>query len=539
MNWVIGKKQKRRNRIKAQFGKNPMELEAWESLEKRMREIRMYEELVVQDVKKEEWQSAGSVDTVTWNDLEMDRVFARINHTRTYMGEQILYHRLHNMQTRQSCEDMEKRISFFSRRESIRTEIEEKLMRIGKQKESCYLPFFLTEEINPLVIPGAILYFLQGLLVFCLIGAILLRSNLWATGFLVVAVVNLLIYLHTKCKYEGNLFMVSSLKELFDFCNWIVKKLEPDRPEILHALEKTQKLSHRMLRWQTRKYQSISGDVTGILWDYIAGITLHDVVAFYRIQKTLRACKKETMQLYTFAGEIDMEIAIASFRKSLPQWCCPSLQSDGAISVEEISHPLMADAIPNDFVLKKGVVLTGANASGKSTFMKAVAINVILAQTINTCVAKNMKMPAIQVMTSMALRDDVLQGESYYMREIKYLKRMLDELKTGEPMLFVIDEILKGTNTRERLAASNAILSYMVQKQGFLLIATHDLELVYALKNRYDTYYFDSQVHEKDIVFPYKIRRGIVGKTNAIDLMELLDFPEEITDQARREVGKR
>lgn len=539
MNWVIGKKQKRRNRIKAQFGKNPMELEAWESLEKRMREIRMYEELVVQEVKKEEWQSAGSVDTVTWNDLEMDRVFARINHTRTYMGEQILYHRLHNMQTRQSCEDMEKRISFFSRRESIRTEIEEKLMRIGKQKESCYLPFFLTEEINPLVIPGAILYFLQGLLVFCLIGAILLRSNLWATGFLVVAVVNLLIYLHTKCKYEGNLFMVSSLKELFDFCNWIVKKLEPDRPEILHALEKTQKLSHRMLRWQTRKYQSISGDVTGILWDYIAGITLHDVVAFYRIQKTLRACKKETMQLYTFAGEIDMEIAIASFRKSLPQWCCPSLQSDGAISVEEISHPLMADAIPNDFVLKKGVVLTGANASGKSTFMKAVAINVILAQTINTCVAKNMKMPAIQVMTSMALRDDVLQGESYYMREIKYLKRMLDELKTGEPMLFVIDEILKGTNTRERLAASNAILSYMVQKQGFLLIATHDLELVYALKNRYDTYYFDSQVHEKDIVFPYKIRRGIVGKTNAIDLMELLDFPEEITDQARREVGKR
>ena len=383
------------------------------------------------------------------------------------------------------------------------------------------------------------MYFLQGLLAFCLIGAILLRSNLWATGFLVVAVVNLLIYLHTKCKYEGNLFMVSSLKELFDFCNWIVKKLEPDRPEILHALEKTQKLSHRMLRWQTRKYQSISGDVTGILWDYIAGITLHDVVAFYRIQKTLRACKKETMQLYTFAGEIDMEIAIASFRKSLPQWCCPSLQSDGAISVEKIRHPLMADAIPNDFVLKKGVVLTGANASGKSTFMKAVAINVILAQTINTCVAKNMKMPAIQVMTSMALRDDVLQGESYYMREIKYLKRMLDELETGEPMLFVIDEILKGTNTRERLVASNTILSYMVQKQGFLLIATHDLELVYALKNRYDTYCFDSQVHEKDIVFPYKIRRGIVGKTNAIDLMELLDFPEEITDQARREVGKR
>lgn len=89
---------------------------------------------------------------------------------------------------------------------------------------------------------------------------------------------------------------------------------------------------------------------------------------------------------------------------------------------------------------------------------------------------------------------------------------MLDELKTGESMLFVIDEILKGTNTRERLAASNAILSYMVQKQGFLLIATHDLELVYALKNRYDTYYFDSQVREKDIVFHTKSDVGSSGK---------------------------
>ena len=139
----------------------------------------------------------------------------------------------------------------------------------------------------------------------------------------------------------------------------------------------------------------------------------------------------------------------------------------------------------------------------------------------------------------MALRDDVVQKESYYMREMKYLKRMLDEIEKGEPVLFVIDEILKGTNTRERLGASKAILSYMAQKPGFLLVATHDLELVKAEEDLYETYYFDSQVREKDIVFPYKIRRGIIGKTNAIDLMELLDFPEEITDQARREAGKR
>lgn len=133
----------------------------------------------------------------------------------------------------------------------------------------------------------------------------------------------------------------------------------------------------------------------------------------------------------------------------------------------------------------------------------------------------------------MTLRDDVVQKESYYMREMKYLKRMLDEIEKGEPVLFVIDEILKGTNTLERLGASKAILSYMAQKPGFLLVATHDLELVKAEENLYETYYFDSQIFGKDIIFPYKMKPGIAVRTNAIDLMEMMDFPEEITDKAR------
>ena len=110
---------------------------------------------------------------------------------------------------------------------------------------------------------------------------------------------------------------------------------------------------------------------------------------------------------------------------------------------------------------------------------------------------------------------------------------MLDEIEKREPVLYVIDEILKGTNTRERLGASKAILSYMAQKPGFLLVATHDLELVKAEEDLYETYYFDSQICGKDIIFPYKMKQGIAVRTNAIDLMEMMDFPKEITDKAR------
>lgn len=87
-------------------------------------------------------------------------------------------------------------------------------------------------------------------------------------------------------------------------------------------------------------------------------------------------------------------------------------------------------------------MITGANASGKSTFMKALAVNVILAQTIHTVTAKEFAIPRLGVMTSMALRDDILTGESYYIREAKYLKRMLDAVTEEAPILCVIDEIL-------------------------------------------------------------------------------------------------
>ena len=138
----------------------------------------------------------------------------------------------------------------------------------------------------------------------------------------------------------------------------------------------------------------------------------------------------------------------------------------------------------------------------------------------------------------MALRDDVITGESYYMREIRYLKRMLERFGKKEPVLFVIDEILKGTNTAERIAASEAILDYFVKGNQFVLIATHDMELVYAMQGKYDNYYFDSVIQGKDVCFPYMIHRGIGGKTNAIELLDVLSYPEEIITRARKNLGR-
>lgn len=135
--------------------------------------------------------------------------------------------------------------------------------------------------------------------------------------------------------------------------------------------------------------------------------------------------QEQIMALYEYAGRIDMGIAVASFRVSLPYYCKPCILSkhlegvvDGnsrglltcseaiGLDVKGLAHPLIRDAVPNDFELKERALITGANASGKSTFMKALAINVILAQTIHTCTAKEFSMPPVSVITSMSPRDD-------------------------------------------------------------------------------------------------------------------------------------
>ncbi len=110
--------------------------------------------------------------------------------------------------------------------------------------------------------------------------------------------------------------------------------------------------------------------------------------------------------------------------------------------------------------MERNTLVTGSNASGKSTFLKALAVNAILAQTIGVCFAQEFRFGRARVMSSMAVRDSVRGGESYFVAEIRSLKRILDAAEGKTPVLAFVDEILRGTNTIERIAASAAVLDF-------------------------------------------------------------------------------
>lgn len=529
-------KKKQLEKIRERFGRLPSDYEK-ERTRERLDRIAIYHR------ELEEKEGPASVDGITWNDLQMDEVFLRINHTGSYMGEQALYHRLHGGERGEtSWEALERQITFFRENPDERTEIEEALSRIGKRKEDYYMPQFLMNARCWQMQNGFLLHLLQLLLLAFGIGAIVTENIICAAGLLAVALVNLVIYTMTRQKYEAFLYSLGSLKQMLLFCqritapSWVSLLAVPE--DVVKTAGELKGISKKIVGLQTRKYAALTGDMLYLLQDYLFGITLLDLSAFNHIMRLINAKEDQIMKLYAFAGQIDMSISIASFRESLPFYCLPEKGTGAGIFAEKLIHPLLKQPVANDFVLEGRALITGANASGKSTFMKALAINTILARSIHTCTAKSFALPQVQVMTSMSLRDDVLNGESYYVREAARIREMLESGEDASPKLLVIDEILKGTNTAERLAASFAILDYLAGTKNFAVIATHDMELLYDLGAKYENYYFESTVTDTDIVFEYRIHKGRGGNSNAIGLLALLGYPEKIIAAARKRLGQ-
>lgn len=208
-----------------------------------------------------------------------------------------------------------------------------------------------------------------------------------------------------------------------------------------------------------------------------------------------------------------------------------------ALRAKGLYHPLLKHPVRNDFTPGGCCLITGANATGKSTFGKAVAVNAILAQTIHTCTAESFSMQKMRVLTSMAVRDDLVEGKSYYIREISYLKRIVDAVGGSLPVLCIIDEILRGTNTPERLAASEVICRYLAGKNCLAVVATHDMELTRRLSAEYRCYYFTSGIEGNEVCFDYRIHEGVGENRNAIKLLGLMGFPEEIVTMAQAICG--
>jgi DNA mismatch repair ATPase MutS len=192
----------------------------------------------------------------------------------------------------------------------------------------------------------------------------------------------------------------------------------------------------------------------------------------------------------------------------------------------------------NSLVTDRSVLITGSNASGKSTFLKAVAVNAIFAQSIHTCLARKYHSTFFSVFTSMAMRDSVRDGESYFIAEIKSIRRIIEYLNDGTPCLCFIDEVLRGTNTIERIAASSEVLLHLARNNCLCMAATHDIELTCILEEGYRNLHFQETIAKDGIVFDYRLHDGRATSRNAIKLLRLMKFGEAIVSAAENRAAR-
>ncbi len=212
-----------------------------------------------------------------------------------------------------------------------------------------------------------------------------------------------------------------------------------------------------------------------------------------------------------------------------PEWCFPEIADEHfTLSAREIGHPLISkqQSVSNDFSINGTAridLITGSNMAGKSTFLRSIGVNMILAYAGSGVCAKSFTVSVAQLMSSMRIEDNLSENTSTFYAELKKLKSIIDEVNKSGKTFILLDEILRGTNSLDRHAGSKALIQQLVRQQAVAIIATHDIELSkletefpQSIKN----YHFDVQVNREKLFFDYKLKEGICTSMNASILMK-------------------
>lgn len=498
------------------------------------------EELARISMYYQKHQRADQIDDITWNDLNLDAVYQRLNTCLSAAGDEYLYYRL-----RTPAKDgdellyLEKRIRFFMEQEEERHRLQKICYQLGRTgRHSIY------EYLDHLDLLGerkSGKYFFWDFLVLLSIGLMFVSLPVGLICLFGVLCHNLITYFKEFRQVEPYITSFAYVRRLLQGTDELGKA---DISEIAEELTEVREINRKLRGFIKSSYLITAAGQSGgnpleVLFDYLRMLFYLDLIRFNKALHDLRRYMSEVDRLITVVGQLECAVAVGSFRKSLGEnWCEPKLCEEAGkdlfLRAEELYHPLLQNAVPNDLYAKRGVLLTGSNASGKSTFLRAVAVNALLAQTVHTCAAAKYEAPFYRIYSSMSLRDDLTGGDSYYMVEIKSIKRILDQArqKEGSPVLCFVDEVLRGTNTVERIAASTQIMKKLAAGHALCFAATHDIELTKLLRQEYDNYHFEERIEENDIFFPYLLMNGPASTRNAIALLKMLQYDESITAAA-------
>lgn len=488
------------------------------------------------NLKQEENQQVISGQTA--DDLDFDLFFAFIDRTTSKVGQQYLYAKTRTLDySSEKNKYQEQMIQYLDKHPEDRLKIQYQLQKLNNSQA-----YYIVDLFQQKMDEKPQWYYLIPTLSFCSLCSLVLSfiSPIFIVLFLSLFGIN--IFIHFGLKRKTNVF-VNSIPSLLtlgavakNISNYeFLKKKDSD---ITPSLNVITDIRRKMSFFKVE--QKLDSDMEAAYWyllELLKITFLLEPLLLFSSLDTLRFKAKEIENVYRFVGEMDSIVSVASLRSGLDHYCIPEIcKNVSKVRFKNIIHPLVPDCIPNDACFEKSVLLTGSNMSGKTTFIRAIGLNVISGITLNTCFASSAAIPCANLFSVIRIEDDLMSSSSYFFREADEMKNIIQQVEQNTYSIVLLDELLKGTNTKERISSAKAILSFLSKRNCQVFVSTHDIELTSLLKEQFELVHFSEHVSDSEVHFDYKLKSGVPKNGNAIRILEMQGFPNEIIQDARAQL---
>ena len=486
---------------------------------------------------------SGFLSGRTMNDLNFEDLFESLDLTTSKVGQQYFYTKLCANNLSAYSKEHEKITEKFSTDADFVLQTEKQLKKLEKRDAYNIISLFTKE------LPGISTFysFVINILRFVpfTFAVLLIAFHLNFCFYLLVLsiVVNFVIYYMNKSVQIPFQYAIPQLLVLMKCSAKLAvnPKFDCLSKGILKDIDTLKPISKSSTLFKIENLLTTDiSEVTLLVTELFKIITLTEPYLFYKTTKLINGKQKEIEKLYCFAGEIDSLLTISKIRSAAPWYCLPSNgTSKVKFSFSDMIHPLVPFCVANSLSIKgKSILLTGSNMSGKSTFIRTIGVNILLAQTINTCFARHFHLHQACILDSMiTISDDLMNSKSLFFEEVLTMKQMLESSENGYH-IYLLDEIFKGTNTLERIGAAKAVLSHLIKNGNIVFVSTHDIELAELLDSEYELYHFCEHIQKGEVEFDYLLKHGKLTSFNAIKILKMSGYDEEIIDEANNTILK-
>lgn len=457
-----------------------------------------------------------------YDDLELEKVFHFINYTQSDIGKEYMFGRMFMKPTHH--QELEKIIEHLNDEKILKSCLYY-LYELDKGYSQSLGLFKKLKAFDFIDYLGVILVYVI-LVSICVFGLILHDyQSVVKLGFIWLFVTSMF-YMRVERKYEEIMGQTISYCYVVDIMQSLLKlHIFTDEKELSQILMTAKK--HIFIQ---RVFSKLSKVGLFELANFIKSLFLLNVIQAYIINKHKSKLEHDYIRMYESIGLVDMALSVKKIREHYDV-CVPIQGYEVKIDMKECYHPLISNPVKNSFHTHQSCMITGSNASGKSTFIKTIGVNLILAKAIHTCFGDEFYYGDFPILTSIHMKDDLLSGESYYVKEIKTLKEIIETVHKQKCYVF-IDEILRGTNEKERIEISRVLIDDLLHYPSVSFITTHDLSIVdYFLD--IPQYCFMDEVKNHQLYCDYKIRNGICRIGNAVKLLEVYDYDQELLSKIR------